>query len=186
MCLPVFTSPMWYTVTYKPYGMYRSIPNWSIPIYTTKSTEKSSVVYTKLDQKKEIMMELSKAEEVATRLRQRIADGMLQAGARIPSERDLSVEFGVSRMTVRHAIEMLEGEGLAARYPGRGTFVGSIRERVVMDKGREVQNKPELSTVPASELRMSGSFLKDMERLGRKPQVQFLEQPALVPSNPEI
>src|SRR5205807_68861 len=42
------------------------------------------------------------------------------------------------------------------------------------------------STVAASELRKSGSFIKDMERIGRKPQVQFLEQPALVAANAEI
>ncbi len=131
-------------------------------------------------------MELGKAEEVAEHLRQKIADETLQTGTRIASERDLSVEFGVSRMTIRHAIEILEGEGLVARYPGRGTFVGSIRERVVIDKGREVQGKAETPLITESELRKSGSFLKDMERLGRKPQVQFLEQPALVPSNAEI
>ncbi len=33
---------------------------------------------------------------------------------------------------------------------------------------------------------MSGSFLKDMERIGRKPQVQFIEQPALVAADAEI
>src|SRR6266851_5821843 len=101
------------------------------------------------------MMELGKAEEIAERLRQRIIDGTLQTGTKIASERDLSIEFGVSRMTIRHAIEILEGEGLVARYPGRGTFVGSIRERVVIDKGREVQNKIETSIVTESELRVS-------------------------------
>lgn len=131
-------------------------------------------------------MELSKAEEIAARLRQKIADGTLQTGTRLASERDLSIEFGVSRMTARHAVEILESEGLVARYPGRGTFVGGIRERVVIERGREMRNKLGAASITASELRMSGSFLKDMERLGRKPQVQFLEQPALVPSNAEI
>src|SRR5215467_2975113 len=131
-------------------------------------------------------MELSKAEEIAARLRQKIMASPLHAGTRIASERGLSAEFGVSRMTVRHAIEILESEGLVARYPGRGTFVGGIRERVLMEKGRETRNRPEASSITGSELRMSGSFIKDMERLGRKPQVQFLEQPALVPSNVEI
>ncbi len=131
-------------------------------------------------------MELGKAEEIAARLRQKIADGTLQAGTRLASERDLSTEFGVSRMTTRHAIEILESEGLVARYPGRGTFVGGIRERIVMDKGRETRTRVEAASITASELRISGSFLKDMERLGRKPQVRFLEQPGLVPSDAEI
>src|SRR5947209_14215085 len=113
------------------------------------------------------MMELGKAEEVAECLRQRIIDGTLLTGTKIASERDLSIEFGVSRMTARHAIEILESEGLVARYPGRGTFVGGIRERVVMERGREMRNKLEAASITASELRMSGSFLQDMERLGR-------------------
>ncbi|HYU74472.1 MAG TPA: GntR family transcriptional regulator [Ktedonobacteraceae bacterium] len=166
--------------------MYASTPN---PVYTNiyhNTLQKSIAVYTKLDRYSENEMELGKAEEIAARLRQKIADGTLQAGTRLASERDLSTEFGVSRMTTRHAIEILESEGLVARYPGRGTFVGGIRERIVMDKGRETRTRVEAASITASELRISGSFLKDMERLGRKPQVRFLEQPGLVPSDAEI
>lgn len=129
-------------------------------------------------------MELGKAEEIAARLRVEVISGIRQPGKRIASERDLAEEFGASRMTVRRAIEILEGEGLIVRYPGRGTFVTVVRERVLVDKGREVQQSSEI--VDASELRMSGSFLKDMERLGRKPLVQFLEQPALVAADAEV
>ena len=44
-------------------------------------------------------------------------------GARIPSERDLAVEWGVARMTVRNAIEILIKAGQLERRPGAGTFV---------------------------------------------------------------
>ena len=131
-------------------------------------------------------MELGKAEEIAEELRTQIVKGRLQAGTKIASERDLSEELGASRMTVRRAIEIIEGEGLVVRYPGRGTFVGGLRERVLVDRGREVQEELETHSVAASELRMSGSFLKDMESIGRKPHVQFLEQPALVAADAEI
>jgi DNA-binding GntR family transcriptional regulator len=131
-------------------------------------------------------MELGKAEEIAEKLRAQILHGVLQAGMKIASERDLSEELDASRMTVRRAIEIIEGEGLIVRYPGRGTFVGRLRERVLVDRGREVQEEIETPSIAASELRMSGSFLKDMERIGRKPQVQFLEQPALVAADAEI
>ncbi len=131
-------------------------------------------------------MELGKAEEIAEKLRVQILQGVLQAGMKIASERDLSEELDASRMTVRRAIEIIEGEGLIVRYPGRGTFVGGLRERVLVDRGREVQTERETPSIAASELRMSGSFLKDMERIGRKPQVQFIEQPALVAAAAEI
>lgn len=47
----------------------------------------------------------------------------LGVGDTIPSERALCERFGVSRMTVRQAVDALVVEGLLAREQGRGTFV---------------------------------------------------------------
>lgn len=44
-------------------------------------------------------------------------------GDRLPTEPELCAEFGVSRITVRRAVEELIGEGLLVRQQGRGTFV---------------------------------------------------------------
>ena len=46
-------------------------------------------------------------------------------GAPIPSERDLSLQFGVSRPTLRAAIEDLARDGLLVRHHGRGTFTNT-------------------------------------------------------------
>ncbi|MFL6113720.1 MAG: GntR family transcriptional regulator [Catenulispora sp.] len=51
-----------------------------------------------------------------------IADGM-QPGTPIPSERDLAEQYGLSRMTVRQAINALVADGRLERRLGRGTFV---------------------------------------------------------------
>jgi DNA-binding GntR family transcriptional regulator len=131
-------------------------------------------------------MEFGKAEDIAQNLRHKIVSGELQSGVKINSERDIADEFHVSRMTARRALEILEGEGLITRYPNRGTYVGSMRERVLIDKGREISKPLHTSSVAASELRLSGSFIKDMERIGRKPHILFLEQPSLVAANAEI
>ncbi|CAG7621401.1 HTH-type transcriptional repressor NagR [Leucobacter soli] len=47
----------------------------------------------------------------------------LSTGQRLPSERELAVRWNVSRMTLRHATDMLVAEGLLVRRQGTGTFV---------------------------------------------------------------
>lgn len=47
----------------------------------------------------------------------------LRVGAAIPSERELCARFGVSRMTVRQAVDALVVEGLLERVQGSGTYV---------------------------------------------------------------
>ncbi|MGE0453126.1 MAG: GntR family transcriptional regulator [Vicinamibacteria bacterium] len=60
-------------------------------------------------------------------LREKILSGQFAAGQRLPTEADLSAEYGVSRITVRQALSALEGEGLIRREAGRGTFVSEQR-----------------------------------------------------------
>lgn len=75
--------------------------------------------------------------EVADRLRQRIADGVYAAGLRIPTERELIDEFGVSAITVRRAVRDLTTEGLLFGRQGLGTFVTDPR-RIVRTFGAEL------------------------------------------------
>ena len=59
------------------------------------------------------------------RLRNYLSENRFELNSRLPSERVLSAELGVSRTLLRKALADLEGEGQIWRHVGRGTFVGS-------------------------------------------------------------
>ena len=77
----------------------------------------------------------------------------LQPGAMIPSERDLTTRYDVSRATVRAAISSLVNEGRLTTVPGRGTVV--TRPRV------------------ESNLHLA-SFTQDMRQRGHRPSTEVL------------
>lgn len=58
-------------------------------------------------------------------LRERIRSGEWKPGSLIPSERELSEKYGISRMTARQAITDLVNEGIFYREQGKGTFVSN-------------------------------------------------------------
>jgi GntR family transcriptional regulator len=61
--------------------------------------------------------------QLASELRSAIQRGELEPGQRLPPERDLVATYGVSRETVRMALDALKAEGLVGSGQGRGTFV---------------------------------------------------------------
>lgn len=62
-------------------------------------------------------------ERVAVQIEQRILDGELRSGDRLPTERELAEQFQVSRTAVREALKILAQKGLVDMRPGRGTIV---------------------------------------------------------------
>src|SRR5439155_3252596 len=67
-------------------------------------------------------------EDVAEQLRDAILDGRFRAGTKLPPERELAVEFGVNRTSVREAIKVLEGLGLVTVRQGDGATVRPLVE----------------------------------------------------------
>lgn len=62
-------------------------------------------------------------EQMAQNIREQIVRGELSAGDKLPNERLLAEQFGVSRTVVRETIKTLKQEGLIEVRPGLGTFV---------------------------------------------------------------
>jgi DNA-binding GntR family transcriptional regulator len=63
---------------------------------------------------------------IATTLADRISTGVYAAGCRLPSGSELCREFGVSPMTVRRALAILDNQGLITGEKGRGVFARSV------------------------------------------------------------
>jgi len=62
-------------------------------------------------------------DQIIDSMREAITSGKYAAGARLPGETNLAVEFGVGRSTIREALRVLAHLGLIETYTGRGSFV---------------------------------------------------------------
>ncbi|MDR3524268.1 MAG: GntR family transcriptional regulator [Acetobacteraceae bacterium] len=71
----------------------------------------------------EAAVEPLKGRRIYLLLRERISSGALAVGDRLPGEPTLAAEFGVSRMTLRRALDRLVQENMLERRAGVGTFV---------------------------------------------------------------
>ncbi len=78
----------------------------------------------------------SRAIELSEILRAEIADGTLGPGSRLPAERKLADRAGVSRITVREALRMLESTGLIETREREGCFVVEPERRLQRERER--------------------------------------------------
>jgi GntR family transcriptional regulator len=104
--------------------------------------------------------------QIARALAERITQGTLAPGAKLPGEPGLAQQFGVSRATIREATRLLVGEGLLESHRGRGTFVCREPHVWPVDTGLE-------ELVSTTEL---------IERAGYKAGSQMLEAELTAPS----
>lgn len=62
-------------------------------------------------------------EEIAARMLAQIQEGILKPGDRLPPERALAEEYGVSRTAIREALRSLEMMGCVESHVGEGTYI---------------------------------------------------------------
>jgi DNA-binding GntR family transcriptional regulator len=101
---------------------------------------------------------------VETVLAGEITDGDLKIGDQLPTEDSLIARFGVSRITVRRAIQNLVSRGLVEIRRGKGTFVAAPKI---------IQDLKELS-----------GFVEDMHAVGRKPTGRVIGKEIVLPTRP--
>lgn len=75
---------------------------------------------------------ISKYKDIADALKAAIEDGTYPAGAALPAEQTLADEYGVTRPTVRNAVNALKLEGLVTVISGRGAFVAGAPQGEVV------------------------------------------------------
>ena len=68
------------------------------------------------------------SSEIVHQIERLILEGVLRPGDKLPAERDLASEFGVSRPTLREALALLETSGLLSRAPGRRHLCGQCAQ----------------------------------------------------------
>jgi GntR family transcriptional regulator len=91
--------------------------------------------------------------QIQTQLLKMIQSGRLRPGDALPSEDELSRTCGVSRMTARHALQSLKGQGFASRHKGQGTFVSQPRvEKDIMHLSGFTAEMRALGVQPSSQV----------------------------------
>ncbi len=103
-----------------------------------------------------------KYAQIADIFRQRIARGVWTQGLRLPANEELAAEFGVSRVTIRQAVDLLARDGVIEAQQGRGTFVTGTRA----SRTAGSRSRPRLSDLADS---VSRHLARDHQHL-REPQ----------------
>jgi GntR family transcriptional repressor for pyruvate dehydrogenase complex len=98
------------------------------------------------------------ATPVAHSLRTAILDGTYGPGDFLPPERQLAVEFGVDRNTLRSAIQDLERLGLVQRRQGSGCKVLDYRETATLDLLKYLVVKPGTNEVDSEVVRSAADI----------------------------
>jgi len=72
-------------------------------------------------------MRIQEYHKVYDNIKSQILGGYYAAGQKLAPERQLCGHYRISRVTARHALRLLEEDGLIERFQGKGTFIKSIK-----------------------------------------------------------
>jgi GntR family transcriptional repressor for pyruvate dehydrogenase complex len=75
----------------------------------------------------------SRTHDAVERVLDAIIEGRLTAGEQLPPEGQLAVEFGISRLTMREAVRLLQAQGVIVQVPGSRHLIAPVSEWTGMD-----------------------------------------------------
>ena len=108
--------------------------------------------------------------KLAESIEEKINEGIWKQGSRIPSERELSMMYGMSRITVRNAIDELARQGKLEKVQGKGTFV--LSKSIIQNLGnvysfsREMEKQGKISSTKLLSRELLKADRKLSDRLG--------------------
>src|SRR3989475_12898783 len=127
---------------------------------------------------------------IAETLSERIRRGELAPGARLDNQRQLAKSFGVTLMTLRQALELLEREHLITRRHGLGTFVAapSIDYDILQLRrfagGASAQGDDDATRLLGTPFAVADRRVADALKLPARARVLVLERLRLVDDHP--
>ncbi|MFC5142403.1 GntR family transcriptional regulator [Actinomycetospora rhizophila] len=116
----------------------------------------------------------SQYRQVADLLREGIERQDYAPGSTLPAESELAAEYGVSRVTINRAVQLLRGEGLVRVLRGRGTVVRAIPPIRRNSSRRYARTARE-------EDGSRGAFDFEIRRLGLKPSTKLAQLGQVAP-----
>ena len=140
------------------------------------------------------MVKANLSNSVKNYLYQYIRNVDLKDNMKLPSENEISSKLGVSRVTIRRALDELEKEGMILRIHGRGTFINpeAVKIQVNLMPGEEFSHLVELCGYKASfqvvsvEKRAADIQTRQILQLDEGEEIYVVEKVYMADSHPAI
>ncbi|MFC1439775.1 GntR family transcriptional regulator [Streptacidiphilus sp. N1-10] len=117
-----------------------------------------------------------RSQQIAAELREAIEDGTHPPGSRLPSQRELALQYSVARNTVDEALKTLSRQGLITSEWGRGVFVREKKVLIRLGSDRYSPKYREMGLSP---------FLLECAKQGKSGRFEVLSIERVRP-NPEL
>ena len=105
-------------------------------------------------------------EQIMDQIKKMISHGDLKVNDPLPSVRALAKELKISALTVKKAYDNLEAEGFTTTIHGKGTYVSSINQDILLEETKkEIEKLLEKAIIKARQSGISNSQIKDIFEL---------------------